>query len=62
MGRDKVGGGQGEGSEGWRWARGEGRHQNGEVPDGNSKMVRMASCLEGALEEDPTGRRGDRQQ
>ena len=32
------------------------------MADGNSEKIRVASCLEGGLQEDPTGRRGSRQQ
>ena len=34
------------------------RNQDGAMPDGKSEMVRVVGCLEGGLEEDPTGRRG----
>lgn len=59
---DGVGGGQGRGQRDGGGQEGRWRHQDGARPEGNSEMVRATSCLEGGLQEDPTGGRGSRQQ
>lgn len=58
---DREGGGQGRGEreEGGQWEEVEAPAWA--MADGNSEMVRVAICLEGGLEEDPTGRRGNKQ-